>query len=140
MSQRRRPKGYTGPDLSKSLNELPGEHLGAPPAGATGLVIRCHRLHDVPVKDLTPGDLRVLVSQQFGLVHLVPLAVDLLASDALLDSQYYPGDLLIAVLRVVPDFWREHPDLRRRVDAILERAGKLPQSVMDPLKSFREQT
>ena len=56
-------------------------------------------------------DLRVLVGQQVGLPVADPLA----------EGDFYPGDLLVSVVRVPAAFWGEHPELGARLRAVVER-------------------
>ena len=59
--------------------------------------------------------------------YLVPLAVEQLRRDPFVAGDYYPGDLLAAVLLVDPTFWHEQPQLRKAV-----------QEIVDPLTPFPE--
>jgi hypothetical protein len=86
---------------------------------------------------LDAADLRVLISQHFGLPYLVPLALERLAKSPFLDAQYSPGDLLEAVLRVPASFWHAAPALRDEVEKVLRSAGPLPKGVDEALKKFR---
>jgi hypothetical protein len=42
---------------------------------------------------------------------LVPLAIERLRDDPLAEGDLYPGDLLAALRRVDPGFWRRQPAL-----------------------------
>lgn len=66
----------------------------------------------------------------------MPLALERLAEDPLIEGDYYPGDLLYAVLRINPRFWRDRPDLRDAVGAIVRRALPLPRELEDDLATF----
>jgi hypothetical protein len=100
-------------DFSKSLQELEGADWGEP-TYPSRLVIECHRLRRVPLNDLTPDNLRMLIGQEIGLAYLVPRALTLLAADPLLEEDYgyYPGDLLWVVLTLPTTFWQEHDGWR----------------------------
>jgi hypothetical protein len=50
---------------------------------------------------------------------LVPLAVARLDREPLAEGDFYPGDLLAAVLRVPAEYWTAHPGQRRRLRAVL---------------------
>jgi len=97
-------------DISKTIEQLEGQvwPLDTYP---THVVQESQRLRRVPLRDLTVEDLRLLVSQGIGLNLLVPLALEVLAKNALAEGQFYPGDLLVSVLNVPAEFWSAHPKL-----------------------------
>jgi hypothetical protein len=87
--------------------------------GATDLVRRVHALRRTPVADLSPDDLRVLLGQRVGVAVVLPIALERVAADPLLEGDYYPGDVLNALLGLGREFWGEHPVERARlVDVI----------------------
>jgi len=105
-----------------SLEEIEGDFWGAAPGDATRLIAVVHELRRRPVGGLGPEDLRVLIGQQVGLAVLVPLALDRLEVDPLVEGDFYPGDLLVAVLRVPGGYWRDHPDELARARAVASSA------------------
>ena len=74
---------------------------------------RCHALRSKPIDEFTVEDLRLMIQQQIGLRYLVPIALQHLREDPLAEGDFYPGDLLAAILRVTGDFWQQKPDLNR---------------------------
>jgi hypothetical protein len=86
----------------------------------SGLVKRCHEYRKIPVGQLTPEQLRTLIGQQIGLPHLIPIAIEILTADILTEGDFYPGDLLEAVLKVKTNFWVSHPGLRSQVAALVQ--------------------
>jgi hypothetical protein len=108
-------------DRAKSLQELEGKDWGEP-TYSSHLVTECHRLRRVPLQDFTAGDLRIMIGQQIGLPYLIPLAIESLQSDPLIEGDFYRGDLLVSVLRVESPFWSDHPDCRQQVTDIVSRA------------------
>lgn len=122
-----------------SLEEVEGVSWGAVPADATGLVETVHRLRRKPLETLQPGDLRVLLGQQEGLAVLVPRALALLEGNPLLEGDYYPGDVLVAVLRLPRAYWSANPGQREAVERIL--AGLDGDgNVKDGVEAFRRAT
>ena len=117
-------------DRTKSLQQLEGQDWGEPTYDSH-LVTECHRLRRVPLREFTAEHLRMMIGQQISLVYLVPLALEFLSTDPFTAGDCYEGDLLAAVLRAEPAFWREHPDLRREAAAIAERAFSLLPSLDD---------
>jgi CDI immunity proteins len=73
-----------------------------------------------PRSELSVEDLRVLVARERSLDRYVPQAIDLLEQNMLAEGDYYPGDLLQAVLDVDVTYWRAHRDQWERVDEIVE--------------------
>ena len=106
-------------DAGKTLDELEGIAWGEPSGEfVSHLIERCYALRQIPIADLTPADLRVLIGQSIGLKYLVPRALEILEREPLLDAEFYPGDLLGAVLKIEGEFWSEHPEwetLGRRI-------------------------
>ncbi|MFB8282604.1 contact-dependent growth inhibition system immunity protein [Nocardia colli] len=76
-----------------------------PPADATRLMKTVHELRRKPIRELTPEDLRVLIRQREGIQALLPRALELLAHNPLTEGDYYPGDLLVAILEIPSDYW-----------------------------------
>jgi hypothetical protein len=81
-----------------------------------------HELRRRPVGQLGIEDLRVLVAQRVGLDVLVPLALARLEENPLAEGDFYPGDLLVAVLRVPPAYWQSRPE--RRPGCVRSRVGR----------------
>lgn len=102
----------------RTLEEIEGERWG-PPTYDSHLVTECHRLRKVPIEELTAGNLRIMIGQKIGLPHLVPLALDRLEENPLTEGDYYPGDLLLAVLRVGPEFWKENLELCHKLRDVM---------------------
>jgi len=111
-----------------SLEDIDGRAWGDPPADATRLVTEVHRLRRVPIGHLNVEDLRLLIGQHESLDVLVPLALEKLAADPLAEGDFYPGDLLAAVLTVPSTYWHAHPPERDRlapvVDAVADPRGR----------------
>ncbi|WP_028049025.1 contact-dependent growth inhibition system immunity protein [Cellulomonas sp. URHD0024] len=110
------------PELAAlTLDQADPPSWGPTPDDATTLVRRVHRLRTVPVAQLGVEDLRLLVAQDVARELLVPLAVAMLRDRPLLEGDYYPGDLLMAVLRVPEAHWAAHPDRLAALREVLDR-------------------
>jgi hypothetical protein len=108
-------------DKSRSLEEIENDYWGDPSADATRLISTAHALHRQPVGALSVEGLRLLISQKVGLDTLVPLAIEAIERDPLAEGDFYPGDLLDALMRQVPDsYWQAHDDQRARVRTVAE--------------------
>ncbi len=117
------------PDKSRSLEEIEDDRWGDPPADATRLISTAHALRTRPVGALDAEGLRLLISQQIGLDTLVPLALDHVERNPLAEGDFYPGDLLDALMRRVPQsYWQAHEDQRARLGAVAE--------ALDPDETF----
>ncbi len=109
-----------GFDRSKSLQEIEQQDWGEPTYHSS-LVVTCHRLRRKPLDQFTPGDLRIMIGQQISLPILIPLAIECLDQEPLVEGTYYPGDLLAVVLKIDQQFWATHADSLQRVRRIVER-------------------
>ena len=98
-------------ESKRTLDTVDPPAWGPAPPDATLLIKRCHQLRTKPLRDFTVEDLRIMIGQQVALNRLVPIALDRLQPDPLVEGDYYPGDLLASVLRVDAAFWERFPDL-----------------------------
>ncbi|GAA2459505.1 contact-dependent growth inhibition system immunity protein [Streptomyces macrosporus] len=73
-------------DRSRSPEEFEGVRRPAPPADATRLTATAHALHHKPICALGPEDLRLLIRQDTGLPHLLPVDIDLLSLDPMVEG------------------------------------------------------
>ena len=108
-------------NLDKNLSELEPDVWGSMEFDSH-VVIECHRLRFVALKDFTIEDLRLMIGQEIGLDYLVPLALEHLETNPLIKGDFYPGDLLQNVIGVPKSFWTEHSDLRVRMVPIVQTA------------------
>lgn len=117
-------------DRRKSLQELERDDWGEP-SDHTHLVQTCHRLRRVPLADFTSGDLRIMIGQKISLLFLVPLALEKLLEDPLVDTSYYPGDLLNVVLDVPKTFWIVHTDMQDVLCQVVAKTKELLVSLQE---------
>lgn len=88
----------------KSLEELENDYWKDVEFPST-LVERCHAYRKIPVKDLSAEQLRLLTGQKIGLPFLVPVSIALLKDNILAEGDFYPGDLLNALLDLSEEEW-----------------------------------
>lgn len=113
------------------------------------LVQRVNAVLRKPLLELDEEDVRLLISQQDCLDHVIPLALDRLEIDPLADVSLYPGDLLDVCLTVDRTFWTTHPELRSRLEEIAMRlivdhraqlnevnVGNIPNEIKNFLNSY----
>jgi len=116
-------------ETDQTLEEIEGDAWGDPPDGASRLTATVHELRRRPVGQLGTEDLRVLVAQRVGLDVVVPLALARLEENPLAEGDFYPGDLLVAVLRVPPAYWQSRPGEAAQLRSI---AGSVDLDELDP--------
>lgn len=117
--------------VAESLEQLEGRRWGDPGPDATRLMRDVHAARTVPVAQLTAEQLRILLRQDVGVDHIVPAALRLLADDPLVEADYYPGDLLAAVLDLDPARWAAHPDEAAEVEALLNAVDPADERLLD---------
>lgn len=120
-----------------SLEQIEQDAWGDAPAGASNLVRRAHELRRKPVALLTAEDLRLLIGQKIGVDVLVPRALALLADDPLVEGDFYPGDLLVAVMRLPASYWQEHGDQAETLRKIAESVRDPDNELRDDIERFR---
>ncbi len=97
-------------ESKRTLDSVDPPAWGPAPPDSTALVKRCHELRTKPLVDFTVEDLRLMIGDQVALNHLVWPALDRLRSDALVEYDDYPTDLLASLLRVDSAYWERSPD------------------------------
>ena len=77
-----------------------------------------HALRRKPIGALTVEDLRLLIGQNIGLAHLLPLAMEVLRADPMTAGDFYEGDPLSAVMNNRTP-WGEMPTMARELRSIV---------------------
>lgn len=126
-------------DKSKSLEELEGV-IWNEPTWSSHVITECHKLRKIPLSDLTPEELRLLIGQNVSLDYLIPLALELLNADPLVEGDCYCGDLLNAVLRADSHFWVKNSDLRGKASSIAASAVSKLHSLEQDERTTTEET
>ncbi|HSX07606.1 MAG TPA: contact-dependent growth inhibition system immunity protein [Candidatus Saccharimonadales bacterium] len=119
-----------------SLEEIEHDKWGEPPSDATRLIATVYNLRRKPIGSLTPEDMRLLISQGVGLEALMPQVLAQLEQDALLEGDFYPGDVLAAVLRCPPAYWAAHPPLRAKAASIAARVARADTELAAAIHAF----
>lgn len=109
-------------DFARSIEELEGCDWGEPEADATEMVQRCYALRRKPLERLAPDELGLAVRQRIGIPYILDLAVAVVCDEPLLEGDFYPGDVLSALLKLPDEDWRLRPELRQDLGPILQRA------------------
>lgn len=84
----------------RTLDELDPPAWGQPSFDSY-LVRTCHELRKKRLVEMDAEDLRILIGQRIGLGFLLPYALNALERDPLAAGDFYPGDLLVSVLRAI---------------------------------------
>jgi hypothetical protein len=124
-----------------SLADLLPERYGGDQSTAndTPLARRCNALLKKPLDAFQAEDLRVMILQGIAIEYLVPMALDLLENDPLVKGDYYPGDLLNAVLSVTPSYWTMKPTDSERLDLVVSRMTIIPEELEESLRQYRSE-
>ncbi len=104
-----------------TIEELEGDRWPEPDFDSH-LVRECNRLRKLQLRLFTVENLRIMLGQDIGSRYLVPIALEHLEADPLVAGDFYPGDLLCAVLSLPREFWSANSELRARVAAVADRA------------------
>ena len=126
-------------ESKRTLDTVDPPAWGRAPSDATSLIRRCHELRTKPLRDFTVEDLRIMIGQQVALNRLVPIALDRLRPDPLMEGDCYPGDLLASTLRVDAAFWKRSPDLEvelRKLTKDLRELTELEPGLRELIKTF----
>ncbi|MFG3296598.1 contact-dependent growth inhibition system immunity protein [Streptomyces sp. NPDC048179] len=122
-------------ERERCLEELERDRWPAPPAGASRLAVTVHALRRRPVGELSVEDLHLMIGQNVGLAHLLPLAVEILRDDPMAQGDLYEGDLLSAVL-TKPAAWNELPGARRELGVAVSGLTGLPPGLAQEAERF----
>ncbi|MEW2570213.1 contact-dependent growth inhibition system immunity protein [Streptomyces sp. NPDC047070] len=122
-----------------SLEELERDRWSTPSGGETRLMATARELRRKLIGSLTVEDMRLLIRQDMGLAHLLPLAVEVLRANPLAEGDMYEGDLLAAVLTRSVVVWSEFPELGRKVRLIVSELADVPPALKREVEGFLAQ-
>ncbi|WP_062269763.1 contact-dependent growth inhibition system immunity protein [Endozoicomonas arenosclerae] len=104
------------------------------------LIDRLREASTKKLEDLTPEDLRLLISQRIGLEYLVPIALTLLEENPLCSGNLYVGDLASVLLDLPQSFWESQPALNNRMvevgDSLTEIRSTLDTEILPKLSKM----
>ena len=100
----------------KSLEELEND-IWDKPGCKSYVVATCFAARKKPLQELSNEEIRLLIGQKLGLKYLLPLAVDILKTDPLIEVTFYPGDLLKQLLKLNVEDWKDNIEEK---DSLLE--------------------
>ncbi|MDE7121715.1 MAG: hypothetical protein K2O42_06100 [Oscillospiraceae bacterium] len=105
-------------DINKSIEELENDYWSEPTFNSY-VITTCHKARQKPLKFLSNEEIRCLIGQKIGLRFLLPIAVDILKNDPLIEITYFEGDLLLALLRLDITDWEYNQDERKQLMTII---------------------
>jgi CDI immunity proteins len=108
--------------FAQSIEDLEGDCWGDPPADATGMVQRCHVLRRKSLKDLAPEEIGLAVRQRVGLPFILDLALAKLRNNPLFEGEFYPGDVMAALVKLPNSEWAARPHLKAELDQLQKQA------------------
>jgi len=106
--------------MSPTIETLEGSVWPEPDFKST-LVLTAHALRKKPLDHLTPNELRVAFQQNIGADFLKALALEILQKNPAIDSMYFEGDLLLAVMRSRQ--FQEDAEFRAKIIECVDRAS-----------------
>ncbi|MBF6166385.1 hypothetical protein IU486_16710 [Streptomyces gardneri] len=112
-------------DEELSLEQLDDNVWPAMPPEATRLMRTVHALWRRPIGRLTIEDVRCLLQQNEGVDVLLPRALIQLQWNPLAEGDLFPGDLLVATLRVGHEHWTQDPVAVTRIRIIIDKLNDL---------------
>jgi hypothetical protein len=89
------------------------------------LIKTCHALRKKQLIDFKIEDFRIMISQDIGLIYLIPLALEILEQNILAEGDNYEGDLLKSVLTSSQTYWRNYPENWKTACQLFEKNKEL---------------
>ncbi len=111
-------------DINKSLEELENNRWMDVKEYPSPLIAKIHGYRKKPIKLLTIEELRLLIGQNIGLYFIVPVAIEVLKENVFAEGDFFPGDLLLNVLRIDVNYWKENPSEKGKLNPIIGEAEK----------------
>lgn len=110
--------------LTRSIEQIEGSRWGGPEPGSSPLVTDCLRLRQVPVGELSLGNMRRLLLQNIGSSVIIRRIIPLLQQDPLAEADCYPGDLLSALSHALIAGWKPEHEVTIAVGSVLKQSLK----------------
>lgn len=122
-------------DKNKSLKELENKIINES-VSTTSLTESVCRLWNIPIKEYSVDDLRLMIGQSIGLKYLLPLAIEKLSENPFVQGDFYPGDLLVSVLSIEKSFWESHPQFYYETAEIIAGLPDVLKDIDDSIQKF----
>ncbi len=95
-----------------SLEQLENDFWGEP-ALDSYVVTVCHKARKKPLGELSHEEIRLLIGQKIGFKYLLPMALDILEKEPLIEVTFYEGDLMNELIRLDISDWQDSEQLQR---------------------------
>ena len=115
-------------DLNLSLEGAENDIWGKPSFNSS-VVINCRNARKIPMKDLTPENLRLLIGQKISLKYVIPLAIEMLEENIFCAGNFGTCDLLIQILKTDCGFWNENEELYYRMNEIMSEVSSAKENL-----------
>ena len=106
-------------DINKSIEELENDYWGELTFDSY-VITTCHKARQKPIKSLSNEEIRCLIGQKIGLRFLLPIAVNILKNEPLIDITYFEGDLLLTLLRLDTSDWEDNQNELQLFNRIIQ--------------------
>lgn len=97
--------------MDKTLEELENDYWDKP-GYKSYVVTTCFAARKKPLSELTDEEIRLLIGQRLGLKYLLPMAIDILKADPMIEVTFFPGDLLRQLLELNDEDWIDNKEER----------------------------
>jgi hypothetical protein len=95
-----------------SLEQLENDFWGEPEFDSY-VITACHKARKKPLSELSHEEIRLLIGQRIGLKYLLPMALDILEKEPLIEVTFYEGDLMNELIRLDISDWQDGEQLQR---------------------------
>ncbi len=105
----------------------------------SGVSARAHSMIERRLEDLSPGDLAFCLRQGIAVPAVMDHAIDLLASQPLVEAELYAGDLLAAAIHAETMGWlgsEQRSELRAICSTAVAQASMLAEDVLPLAESL----
>jgi hypothetical protein len=82
-----------------SIEEIENDYWGTTPVNSSKVIEACYFLRKKEINELTDDELRIAISQDVGVPIILPIILKKLQINPLIEATYFPGDLLLNLLR-----------------------------------------
>lgn len=131
-------------DQRKTLEQLENNYWGDP-VYDSNVVVDSYRLRKVPLKDLTPENLRLMLSQSIGIKYLVPVALEMLENNFFVETDFGTGYLLRSLIMIDIAYWYDNREQKKNLIGLVNKHQELlnktdlpPKMVKDMLARFEQ--
>lgn len=108
-----------------SLEQLENDFWGEPEFNSY-VVQTAHNARKKPLSQLSNEEIRLLIGQKISLKHLLPIAVEKLEENIMLEASLYEGDLLENVLSLDKMDWNDNQsELERLTELVMNNKEQL---------------